>query len=592
MSKINRASQSPKPSKSPDHADARSVGNSTFITSASQTSPLTAQDVLRLGSVLGNRLMQRTLTEQIVQRKPAPLPPGVLNVRGAINRNDYISQPDTPGGEGEWGAYYYLSQMESEELIMTLGKLKTGERALLLENLTQGEGIFDMQRINTALRGVATNDPTSGQSAVVLDDLINDAQILDYAHEISAAIQKAEAESDTWWGMIDEYIWDVQAPYAAVYQLLAQRTDAELQALFGHLYDSDLVRLLEHLGDAPVEHRARWAALITSAYGRAPDAPIPDDPFSSLFATLIDLSRVDLYKRLRLLSRENRQALLDHIDDAPEASRELIQQVLTDLQGDGTNMESEDVIDLKTVSGYLNRRMAEIYNNYGQYLEEQARDLNITTAAAAGIMKVESGGKTFDPATDLPVIRFENHKLWKFWGQANETVFNQHFKFGQMVDGELKSHLGHMWRPNASGEWQEQHVSADNQEAEWEVVNFAVELAGKETSYMCMSMGAGQMMGFNHAEKAGYSSAVEMFDAFAAGERPQISSIFDFIRRTEGLAEQIQAGNYSALASAYNGEGQVEQYTEWISEAAAAYAQVTQGKQHVFPPSEVPAPTP
>lgn len=79
-------------------------------------------------------------------------------------------------------------------------------------------------------------------------------------------------------------------------------------------------------------------------------------------------------------------------------------------------------------------------------------------------------------------------------------------------------------------------------------------------------MGAGQIMGFNEQEKAGFDTAEEMFDTFAKGERPQIESIFDFIRNTEGLADAVRAGDYATLAAPYNGAGDAEKQAEYATD--------------------------
>jgi N-acetylmuramidase len=197
--------------------------------------------------------------------------------------------------------------------------------------------------------------------------------------------------------------------------------------------------------------------------------------------------------------------------------------VISDLLGVGSDMQASDVIDVEGLSG-LDSTMAKIYNYRGQSIEESARDLGIPTHAAAGIMKVESGGATFSQATDQTILRFENHVFWKEWGKRHQTEFNLHFDFNRKK-GE-KPYEGHRFRKLPTESWE---VCHKNQVQEWDIVNFAAILSNTETAYKSASWGAGQIMGSN-ASTVGYSSAVQMVTAFNQSERSQVTGIFEFIR--------------------------------------------------------------
>lgn len=297
--------------------------------------------------------------------------------------------------------------------------------------------------------------------------------------------------------------------------------------------------------------------------------------FADVFKLLAGVSRKEATARLRTLDPATLRTLESHLPDAPADEQVKLGQILRDLLGTPT-MAAADVIDLERLRG-LNRTMAQIYNLHGQYLEAQAQALGIGTATAAGIMKVESGGETFSAATDKPVIRFEAHVFWRLWGRSrsNRAVFKQHFKFGS------PAHTGHLYREAPTDAWTPYH---GNQTSETAATDFAASLASREIAYQSMSMGAGQIMGFNFASQ-GYSSAEAMFDDFSTGERPQIGSIFDFIR-IHGLQTAVQHNDYETLAKVYNGAAKGTpknvEYATAIRQAAAAYGRVTQGKKHVI----------
>jgi hypothetical protein len=294
--------------------------------------------------------------------------------------------------------------------------------------------------------------------------------------------------------------------------------------------------------------------------------------FAAVWALLAGKSRPDLISMLRVLPRDARTTLQGHLGEAPAAEQQKLTETLTDLQGSGTDMAADDVIDVERLRG-LNRTMADIYNQRGRMLFEQATALRINTAAAAGIMKVESGGMTFSADTDQSIMRFENHVLWNRWGKANARVFRQHFRFNTAGP----SWHGHRFRAAATDPWQEFH---GNQTLERQVLTLAVSVAG-DVAFECASFGAGQVMGFNHA-KIGYATAKEMVERFDRSERSQITGIFDFIHANH-LEGAVRSGNYRKIAQRYNGGGQIDVYADHMRTAAAAYKRVTAGKANVIP---------
>ncbi|HST81651.1 MAG TPA: N-acetylmuramidase domain-containing protein [Kineosporiaceae bacterium] len=293
--------------------------------------------------------------------------------------------------------------------------------------------------------------------------------------------------------------------------------------------------------------------------------------FAPVWAALAGQNRLAVTAVLRTLDRATLAALQTRLPEAPATDVTMFTQVITDLLGAGTNMQAEDAIDLANLRG-LDRTMAKIYNLRGQFIAEQATALGISTHAAAGIMKAESGGATFSASTDKAIIRFENHVFWREWGHSNATTFHQHFRFH--TPGQ--NWLGHEFRVDPAGAWETFH---GDQDKEWQAINLAAGLSGQEPAFRSASWGAGQIMGFNSAS-VGFTSAVDMATAFNASERRQVASIFEFIQAGH-LEAAVRADDFLTLARRYNGSGQAAHYAAVISANAAAYQRVTTGKRHV-----------
>jgi len=297
--------------------------------------------------------------------------------------------------------------------------------------------------------------------------------------------------------------------------------------------------------------------------------------FAGVWALLAGKPRVKIIETLRTLPRDMLTQLKGKLGDAPRSDVGKLTEVIDDLLGTGTDMQASDVIDVEGLKG-LDRVMASIYNMRGQLIEEKARELGVSTHAAAGIMKVESGGVTFSAATDKTMVRFENHVFWKEWGSANAATFNDHFDFDRSTGG--KPWEGHRFRDDPNKPWENCHQS---QEQEWRVMEFAAVLSGKEPAYRSASWGAGQIMGSN-AKSIGYASAVDMAEAFKKAERPQVTGIFEYIKKA-GLVDAVRKDDYLTVAKGYNGKGQAPTYAAWIKDAADAYKRVTAAKKHVIP---------
>ena len=235
----------------------------------------------------------------------------------------------------------------------------------------------------------------------------------------------------------------------------------------------------------------------------------------------------------------------------------------SNTKGSG-NLAPANKVSLKGLKG-IDRVMAGIYNKYGKYLEEKAKELGIPVEAAAAVLKVESGGSGF--VKGRMKIRFENHVFYRYWGKkskANRTRFFRHFKFNKS-----QTWKGHYFRKSVNERWKYVHA---NQSREWEVFNFAKTLGGT-AAYYSISMGLAQIMGFNY-KSAGYSSVQQMFNVMSKSVGGQLDGLFAFVRKNPVLLRAAKRKAWSTFARHYNGSGQVAKYSSRLRVASASYKRI------------------
>ena len=197
------------------------------------------------------------------------------------------------------------------------------------------------------------------------------------------------------------------------------------------------------------------------------------------------------------------------------------------------------------------------WNNYGGLLAVLAAQLGVHPAGAVAVLMAESGGAGMRDGR--MVIRFENHVFYRKWGKLsaeNKTRFAAHF-----VYSKTKVWKGHAWREDPTGPWSSFHGTQDR---EYDVLSFA-RFLDDEAALLSISMGAPQMMGFNH-NAVGHTSARSMFDEWSKGEEPQIRGMFSFIEGNSKRLRALQSEDWVTFAKYYNGSGQAEHYGSKISQ--------------------------
>ncbi len=212
-------------------------------------------------------------------------------------------------------------------------------------------------------------------------------------------------------------------------------------------------------------------------------------------------------------------------------------------------------------AGGIQRLTGTIWNTYGGLLSALSGALGIDPAVAVAVFAIESGGQAFGSDGRL-LIRFENHLFHDFWGRSNTAKFNEHFTFSQ-----TQRWSGHQWRPHPNAPWVDFHGL---QSREWEVFEFARAL-DETAALKSISMGAPQIMGFNH-DIIGFASPQDMFHLFAASDREQVVSFFDFVRSVAvGAVPALRNRDFRGFAVFYNGSGQAEHYGNLMKSAFDAF---------------------
>ncbi|MCC6455036.1 MAG: DUF3380 domain-containing protein [Caldilineaceae bacterium] len=212
-------------------------------------------------------------------------------------------------------------------------------------------------------------------------------------------------------------------------------------------------------------------------------------------------------------------------------------------------------------ANWTEQAIANAWNQFGSLVVEIAQLLKIDPAVAVAVLAVESGGYAFSKDGRM-LIRFEPHIFFEEWGKLDPERFAQHFRYN--LSEPWKEH---QWRPSAGQEWRNFH---GNQQAEWEVFTFARNSLAPEAAFRSISMGAPQIMGFNH-ERIGYPSAQAMFEAFAASAHAQIVALFDFVNVEPARLNALRQDDFTTFAASYNGPGQASLYATLMQDGVNTF---------------------
>jgi len=185
-------------------------------------------------------------------------------------------------------------------------------------------------------------------------------------------------------------------------------------------------------------------------------------------------------------------------------------------------------------------------------------------AVLMAILDVESGAAFADDGR--MVIRFEAHI---FKGElGNDELFNRHFRIADSQPWAEQQ----FYRMTPDDEWTPIHTWSgtfeERQNSEWETFYLAQSLS-REATMRSISMGRGQIMGFNHA-RIGYPSAEAMFQAFARqadGDAAQVIGMVNYMLGDASLVRAVKERDWRAIERMYNGAGAVDTYAPLLERA-------------------------
>ena len=155
------------------------------------------------------------------------------------------------------------------------------------------------------------------------------------------------------------------------------------------------------------------------------------------------------------------------------------------------------------------------------------------------ITRVESSSYGFGEYNRLK-IRIEAHLLLD-QSYGDPEKFGEYFKAGPNYEGYIKAH--------DSGEWIEYHSMG--QLGEWRAFEIAT-LVNPRLAMLNSSMGAAQIMGFNH-ERIGYPHIEQMWNAFNRSESSHVIGLLNYILSDPKLVKAVRNKDWPTIGRLYNG---------------------------------------
>jgi hypothetical protein len=192
-----------------------------------------------------------------------------------------------------------------------------------------------------------------------------------------------------------------------------------------------------------------------------------------------------------------------------------------------------------------------------QAMARVAPEYGLDPAVGLAVLRVEAGGVAWGKDGWM-IIRLEAHVLSWY---LTRDLFARHFAYGIGGLAHWQGD-GHRFRLGLADPWLPYHGV---QASEWQALQVARSLSD-ESALKAISMGAGQVMGFNH-RAAGYPTARAMFNELSVSAAAQVRAMLDYCKG-RSLIGALQRGDFLAFARGYNGSAQAERYARLIEQAA------------------------
>lgn len=197
-------------------------------------------------------------------------------------------------------------------------------------------------------------------------------------------------------------------------------------------------------------------------------------------------------------------------------------------------------------------RAINLYNEFTDEFTDHSIAYKIPIATLLAILHVESNGQGFTPSTGSMIIRCELHKFVKYCG--NTAI--------EKAKTQIRFNTNKPWTEQKFRSWNEDTFMSfhGNQTKEHSVFGQLQDI-DERAAYMCISMGAPQIMGM-HYQMLQFNSPQGMYGYMHIGIMEQIEVMFRFLH--SDMIKNLRERNFTGFAASYNGKGQAVRYGEMI----------------------------
>jgi hypothetical protein len=171
---------------------------------------------------------------------------------------------------------------------------------------------------------------------------------------------------------------------------------------------------------------------------------------------------------------------------------------------------------------------------------------------AKAVMLVESGGQGLNADGSLK-IRFEAHIFEKY---VPKNLFDAHFRY------DRNDILQAWYRTTIHNAWVSYHNTQANEHTAFAI---AREINNR-AAHLSISMGAAQIMGFNHA-RVGFDTPELMYEAFNQDTLFHLIAFFNYCFTSKAMMDALLAKDWRAMALHYNGSQFVDMYSARLEQA-------------------------
>lgn len=205
-------------------------------------------------------------------------------------------------------------------------------------------------------------------------------------------------------------------------------------------------------------------------------------------------------------------------------------------------------------------RIMNLYDEHMDSINDICRGISLPVPTLLAILQVETNDDDGFNAEGRLIIRFEIHKFMQYCPISIISKYSSQFSFNP-----TKPWKDHKFRIKNEDKYNSFH---GNQKNEYFVFNECVGMDSR-AAHMSISMGLGQIMGFNYL-RAGFSTPEAMYWDFNTGTINQIDGMVRFLSRP--MLRSLRNRDFVEFARVYNGVGKARRYGDMIKVAESEIA--------------------